>query len=182
MYYVGFSTATISASLILFQGFNTTSASTILSLLDGFIVTFLGVHLLNISRTDADDAVSVLSNRHSLENGIADTRLSSRLSNEGWPSTPHAIGLNGAPGHMRRSSRGSVQRNSLGNVTLFDGDMALGELREEDEDASDEESNERTRLNPSKKKVQHRGLEIDAGRTSGSRNHSRSPDGGRLPL
>ncbi|GJJ10624.1 hypothetical protein Clacol_004851 [Clathrus columnatus] len=184
MYYVCFSTATISASLILFQGFNTTSGAVTLSLLDGFIVTFLGVHLLNISRTDADDTEgSIPSRRHSLEHGILDPRsLTSRLSNDGWPATPHAIGLNGAPGHTRRSSRGSIQRNGLGggNVTLFDGDMPLGELREED-DISDEETNERTQLNPSKKALP-RIPERDAiGRTSGSRNHSRNQSGERLP-
>src|SRR5882757_7983234 len=50
MYYVGFSTATIVASLILFQGFNTTDGTNTVTLLAGFIVTFLGVHLLNLSR------------------------------------------------------------------------------------------------------------------------------------
>ena len=49
MYYVGFSSATIVASLILFQGFNTTDITNTLSLLVGFIVTFLGIHLLNTS-------------------------------------------------------------------------------------------------------------------------------------
>ena len=42
-------TATITASLILFQGFNTTSGTMTLSFLVGFIVTFLGVHLLDFS-------------------------------------------------------------------------------------------------------------------------------------
>lgn len=199
MYYVCFSTATISASLILFQGFNTTSGSNTVSLIDGFIVTFLGVHLLNISRTDADDAdESYVSVRHSLENGVLDPRApASRLSNEGWPSTPHAIGLNGAPGHMRRGSRG--QRNSVGgSVTLFDGDMVLGDLHEEEVEMegggagelSDEETNERTQLNPSKKAKgklpgggQFRSLEFGNGNgrpTSGSRNHSRNTSLERL--
>lgn len=51
MYYVGFSTATIVASIILFQGLNTDDPANSLSLLAGFITTFLGVHLLELSRT-----------------------------------------------------------------------------------------------------------------------------------
>ena len=51
MYYVGFSTATIVASIILFQGLNTDDPANSLSLLAGFIPTFLGVHLLELSRT-----------------------------------------------------------------------------------------------------------------------------------
>ena len=49
-------TATIAASLILFQGFNTTSGTTTLLLLVGFIVMFLGVHLLDFSRKAQDVA------------------------------------------------------------------------------------------------------------------------------
>ncbi|RPD82248.1 DUF803-domain-containing protein [Lentinus tigrinus ALCF2SS1-7] len=51
MYYVGFSTATIVASIILFQGLNTDDPANSISLLAGFITTFLGVHLLELSRT-----------------------------------------------------------------------------------------------------------------------------------
>ncbi|KAI0756297.1 magnesium transporter [Daedaleopsis nitida] len=51
MYYVGFSTATIVASIILFQGINTDDPANTISLLAGFITTFLGVHLLELSRT-----------------------------------------------------------------------------------------------------------------------------------
>ncbi|KAI0778769.1 DUF803-domain-containing protein [Trametes elegans] len=51
MYYVGFSTATIVASIILFQGINTDDPANSLSLLAGFVTTFLGVHLLELSRS-----------------------------------------------------------------------------------------------------------------------------------
>ena len=50
MYYVGFSTCTIVASIILFQGLNTDDPTNTLALLAGFITTFLGVHLLELSR------------------------------------------------------------------------------------------------------------------------------------
>ncbi|KAF7316459.1 hypothetical protein MIND_00164900 [Mycena indigotica] len=53
LYYVGFCTATIVASLILFKGFNTTSPANTISLLCGFIITFLGVHILNIALLDS---------------------------------------------------------------------------------------------------------------------------------
>ena len=53
MYYVGFSTCTIVASIILFQGLNTDDPTNTLALLAGFITTFLGVHLLELSRAPA---------------------------------------------------------------------------------------------------------------------------------
>lgn len=52
LYYVTFTTATLCASFILFSGFNTTDTVNTLSLLCGFLVTFTGVYLLNLSRTD----------------------------------------------------------------------------------------------------------------------------------
>lgn len=50
MYYVFFSTATIIASLVLFQGLGTPGAKDSFSLLCGFLVIFMGVYLLNLSR------------------------------------------------------------------------------------------------------------------------------------
>jgi len=52
LYYVTFTTATLCASFILFSGFNTTDTVNTLSLLCGFLVTFTGVYLLNLSRSD----------------------------------------------------------------------------------------------------------------------------------
>lgn len=52
MYYVTFTTATLCASFILYSGFNTTDPINTLSLLCGFLVTFTGVYLLNLSRSD----------------------------------------------------------------------------------------------------------------------------------
>ncbi|CAK7273656.1 hypothetical protein SEPCBS119000_005771 [Sporothrix epigloea] len=54
LYYVTFATATLCASFILFSGFNTTDAINTLSLICGFLVTFAGVYLLNLSRTDPE--------------------------------------------------------------------------------------------------------------------------------
>lgn len=153
MYYVGFSSATIVASLILFQGFNTTDGTNTLSLLCGFIVTFLGVHLLNLSRkTDGE-------HHSALESGIMNPRLSlqGRMSIDGWN------GVAGTP-------LGAHHQNSLGRThgtTIFDEDevngMALSELPEVDEEDFDD-ADERTRLR----------YPQDSRRV-GSRSHSNSP-------
>ncbi|KAJ7910868.1 magnesium transporter NIPA-domain-containing protein [Mycena leptocephala] len=84
IYYVGFCTATIVASLILFKGFNTTSASNTVSLLCGFIVTFLGVHVLNLAMLD-ESAAAAASN------------VSLRGGASPWTR-----------GHARRNSSGSL--------------------------------------------------------------------------
>ena len=89
MYYVGFSSATIVASLILFQGFNTTDATSIMSLIAGFIVTFLGVHLLNLSRVSEPPLDHPNGEAHShsaLAGGLMNPRLSlqGRMSLERW--------------------------------------------------------------------------------------------------
>lgn len=141
MYYVGFSSATIVASLILFQGFNTTDSSNTLSLLCGFIVTFLGVHLLNLSRKSADGE-----HHSALDSGIINPRLSlqGRMSIDGWN------GVAGTPlgAHHRDGRRGSLGRSH--GTTIFDqdavnGGMALSELPEAEEDDYDD-ADERTRL------------------------------------
>ena len=153
MYYVGFSTATVVASLILFQGFNTTDASDTLSLLCGFVITFLGVHLLNISRKPEPPLDQ---NGHTvLEGGLLNPRLSlqGRPSLDGWNDT--RIGPAPSPrGHGRRSSMYRKQ-----TTTLFDAfeerepgvtdSVGLHRLREDDSEAEDDDilhADERTRL------------------------------------
>ncbi|KAJ7598459.1 DUF803-domain-containing protein [Mycena floridula] len=144
MYYVGFSTATITASLILFQGFNTTDATNTVSLIAGFVVIFLGVHLLNISRIPEDPP---LDGHTALQAGIMNPRLSlqGRLSIDGWhgisvvePRSGHSRGLSwGEPrtprsggydrvgyeprtprsgGHGRRSALYHAQSSTLFNA------------------------------------------------------------------
>ena len=85
MYYVGFSTATIVASVILFQGFNTDDPANSISLLTGFVTTFLGVHLLEISRKP-DPAAVPHAHHSALESGLMHPRLSihGRMSIDGW--------------------------------------------------------------------------------------------------
>ena len=168
MYYVGFSTATVVSSLILFQGFNTTDATNTLSLLSGFVVTFLGVHLLNLSRQSEPP----LDGHTALEGGLMNPRLSlqGRASVDGWRDT--RIGPAPLPRHGRRSSLYQNQSS-----TLFDafeeqgvagtenvGLKRLGEAEDEDED-----------LNASETTHLRKGGVPNGGRQGGSRSHSPSP-------
>jgi len=153
MYYVGFSSATAVASIILFQGFQTTHATDAVSLLCGFAVTFLGVHLLNLSRRDDQGRPG----HSALDGGLFNPQLgiSGRMSLEGWNGV--AESASAAPparrGHSRGNS-GSRYRNQP--TTLFNAyeegleptpapdNVALHSLNEEDE--SEEEVDERTQL------------------------------------
>ncbi|TFK83164.1 DUF803-domain-containing protein [Polyporus arcularius HHB13444] len=153
MYYVGFSTATIIASVILFQGFNTDDPANSISLLAGFLVTFLGVHLLEISRKP-DPAAAPHPHHSALESGLMHPRLSiqGRMSIDGWngaANTPIGGTMPFSPAHGRRSS---LYRNQ--SQTLFqafeddeDGDadgLGLDTLHEAEDDEL--EADERTAL------------------------------------
>lgn len=165
MYYVGFSSSTILASLILYQGFNTTDGTNTITLLAGFVVTFLGVHLLNLSRKP-EPPHGGENGRASLEHGLMNPRRSlQRMSMDGWSGGPLETGVQG---HGRQSSMYRAQTNTLFDsfeeddptaVPLSARPAPLAELPEEedddeedsdeeDEDEEDEESaDERTRLN-----------------------------------
>ncbi|KAG6873905.1 hypothetical protein C0995_009685 [Termitomyces sp. Mi166 len=172
MYFVGFTSATITASLILFQGFNTTGATNTVSLLCGFSVTYLGVHILNLSRTTEP----ALGEHSTLEGGLMNPRLSlqGRLSLDGWNGDARV----GAP-PRGPSRRGSHFRNQ--SATLFNAfdehegpseAVGLEQLREEQsDDEYDESADERTRLKRDESKQQLNGN----GRQSGSRSQSHSP-------
>lgn len=180
MYYVCFSTATIVASLILFQGFETTEASDTLSLLAGFIVTFLGVHLLNISRKP--DPVELDGHHSALESGIMNPRMSlqGRMSIDGWNGAAGTElgGTSTVPGHGRRSSLYRSQTTTLFNA--FEEEeghesVALSKLPEEaddDDDEYDEDADERTHL----RTQDRRNMEWERDRRrQGSRSNSHSP-------
>ncbi|KAJ7096034.1 magnesium transporter NIPA-domain-containing protein [Mycena epipterygia] len=145
LYYVGFCSATIVASLILFQGFNTTDATNTVSLICGFIVTFLGVHILNLSMLEESAQASA-----DIPGGVT---LEGRLSLDGWHGIQRnsMMGMPSPRGHGRRSSLYRAQSSTL--FTAFDAESAAGEsvglhrLREEDEEEEwDEDANERTAL------------------------------------
>jgi len=128
IYYVGFSSATIVASLILFQGFDTTDASNTISLITGFLTTFLGVHLLNHSRVEIQP-----SERHSDVydqmplSGVFQPRLSLSLE------SPRVSTSSQTFGHGRRSSAYRIFDADTDN------DVQLRTLREEDEEDVDDE-------------------------------------------
>ncbi|KAG2071489.1 DUF803-domain-containing protein [Suillus decipiens] len=169
MYYVGFSTATIVASLILFQGFNTTDGTNTVTLLAGFIVTFLGVHLLNLSRKS--DPPNMPNGHSTLESGLMNPRISlqGRMSHDGWGglSEVQPDGALQSSGHGRRSSLYRAQSTALFNA--FEDETAdnvpLSQLRESEEEYEyDSDVDERTRLH-SERPI----------RPSISRSHSNSP-------
>ncbi|KAL4947729.1 magnesium transporter [Aspergillus filifer] len=51
MYYVGFTTCTLSASIIFYQGLNTSDWTSIISMMCGFLLNFTGISLLTLSKT-----------------------------------------------------------------------------------------------------------------------------------
>ncbi|GAA6044020.1 hypothetical protein JCM8097_004304 [Rhodosporidiobolus ruineniae] len=78
-YFVGFSTCTLVASIILFHGLNTSGGSNTLSLLCGLYIISLGVYLLNLSRSENESAAS---RRHSVH-GTRHSLLGSEARNGG---------------------------------------------------------------------------------------------------
>ncbi|KAJ7830302.1 DUF803-domain-containing protein [Mycena olivaceomarginata] len=171
IYYVGFCTATIVASLILFKGFNTTSFADTVSLLSGFVVTFLGVHVLNLA---------MLSERAAKEEG--EEGLGGVSLDGGSPWNHH--------GHARRDS--GSRRTSLNALrTPLFGAFAIGaesgadaegetlgmrlledvyELEEgEGDEDEDEDADEQT------------GLRAGAGSRGGSSRSSRATSRSPLP-
>ncbi|KAJ3998096.1 DUF803-domain-containing protein [Lentinula boryana] len=150
MYYVGFTSATIVASLILFQGFNTDNTASAVSLLCGFAVTFLGVHVLDISRRANDELedrlIQPLRSSVPGESGFFLPRqsLGDRTSLDRWDGR-NTTAARSNPSHHRRTS----------STNLFDTELnqGVGErvplagLREEDE--WEMEGGERIRRLPS---------------------------------
>ncbi|KAJ7249447.1 magnesium transporter NIPA-domain-containing protein [Mycena rebaudengoi] len=113
--------ATIVASLILFEGFDTTDATNTFSLVCGFIVTFLGVHVLNLSMLE-ESAIQA----DDLETGGGVT-LEGRLSIDGWHGIRRDPPLTPRSAHGRRSSLYRAQDHASGE------NVGLSRLREEDD-------------------------------------------------
>ncbi|KAH9989204.1 magnesium transporter NIPA-domain-containing protein [Russula vinacea] len=131
LYYVCFSTATIVASLILFQGINTDDPVNTVSLI--------------LSRKPA------VTGHNALEHGILNPRLSlqGRTSIDGWPTSAAAV--TSSPGlhfgHARRSSRTPIFDAFEDAPDGSEHALGLQSLREEDaEDDELEAATERTRL------------------------------------
>jgi hypothetical protein len=122
LYYVTFTTCTLTASFLLFQGFNTTSAVNTISLLCGFLIIFSGVYLLNLSRDDPNG------NRH-LGSSFTDGAPSDAIS--GFPTRRS----------MQARRSGELQEFLSGNhgiqapdqtALMHDFDVELGDLTEDE--------------------------------------------------
>lgn len=94
LYYVTFTTATLCASFILFKGFNTTETVNTLSLICGFLVTFTGVYLLNLSRSDPNGTKS-LARRNGGDTTGTDmiSSIQTRMSMEARRSQSHRMSI-----------------------------------------------------------------------------------------
>ncbi|KAL8419561.1 hypothetical protein RB594_002675 [Gaeumannomyces avenae] len=116
LYYVTFTTATLCASSILFSGFNTTDPVGTLSLLCGFLVTFTGVYLLNLSRTDPTGMLLVNGQGGADSTGTdMVSSIQTRMSMEARQSTGH-----------RRMSIGSNAADRQGLIRAYDEEEAAG--------------------------------------------------------
>ncbi|KAK4639264.1 hypothetical protein QC762_706720 [Podospora pseudocomata] len=116
LYYVTFTTATLIASFILFQGFNTTDTVNTLSLLCGFLVTFTGVYLLNLSRTDPS-GTKTLARRSGGDSTGTDmiSSIQTRMSMEARRSQSHRMSV---------GSRTGGDRDGL--IRAYDEEAGLG--------------------------------------------------------
>ncbi len=130
LYYVTFTTATLCASFILFGGFNTTDTVNTLSLICGFLVTFTGVYLLNLSRTDPN-GMRMISGRGGADATGTDmvSSIQTRISMEARRSFgPHRLSIGSNNGDRQGLIRAYDEEEAAG-FGLTD----LAEDSEEDE-------------------------------------------------
>lgn len=139
LYYVTFTTATLCASFILFKGFNTTEAVNTLSLLCGFLVTFTGVYLLNLSRTDPN-GTKMLARRNGGDATGTDmiSSIQTRMSMEARRSQSHRMSI----GSNRVGDR-------EGLIRAYDEEEAAGFGLTDLAEDTDEEDDPRSPMIPS---------------------------------
>lgn len=130
LYYVTFTTATLCASSILFSGFNTTDAVGTLSLLSGFLVTFTGVYLLNLSRTDPNGT------RMSTRSGAADAIGTDMVSSIQTRMSMEARRSFGPSGH-RRSISGQDRQGLIRAYDEEEAGFGLTDLTEDSDDGDE---------------------------------------------
>ncbi|KAM0793672.1 hypothetical protein ACM66B_001101 [Microbotryomycetes sp. NB124-2] len=165
-YFVGFSTCTLIASVILFHGLNTDGGANTVSLLCGLFVISMGVYLLNLSRSENENSGP---NKHGLlDSGIMGQRasMSNRLSiaSDGNGAASDATvrrsttmfrqggALSGGieplfdydPSHQNGASSFQHQQNGHRDHHV-QMDRFTDTDEEEDEDLGDEEANRRWR-------------------------------------
>ncbi|KXX79080.1 putative magnesium transporter NIPA3 [Madurella mycetomatis] len=139
LYYVTFTTATLCASFILFKGFNTTEAVNTLSLICGFLVTFTGVYLLNLSRTDPN-GTKMLARRNGGDATGTDmiSSIQTRMSMEARRSQSHRMSI----GSNRVGDR-------EGLIRAYDEEEAAGFGLTDLAEDTDEEDDPRSPMIPS---------------------------------
>lgn len=122
---------TLCASFILFGGFNTTDTVNTISLLCGFLVTFTGVYLLNLSRSDPNGHKYVAGRGGDDATGTdmistIQTRLSMQARRSGDP---------------HRMSIGSRHGDTTGLMRAYDeeagAEFGLTDLADESDDEND---------------------------------------------
>lgn len=160
----------------MFQGFNTDDPAKSISLLAGFLITFLGVHLLEISRQPDEQAVG----HSALEGGLMNPRLSiqGRMSIDGWNGTAGtAIGaVPSNQGHVRRGSAYRAQTifNALEDEDEAVDSVGLARLPEaEGEYDDDDEIDERTHLRSDGRRLVQDGARSDSHSPRGSQGDPR---------
>jgi hypothetical protein len=139
LYYVTFTSATLCASFILFKGFNTTETVNTLSLICGFLVTFTGVYLLNLSRSDPD-GTKTLARRTNGDSTGTDmiSSIQTRMSMEARRSQSHRM----STGSNRPSDREGLIRS-------YDEEEAAGFGLTDLAEDTDEEDDPRSPMIPS---------------------------------
>ncbi|GAM90724.1 hypothetical protein ANO11243_087690 [Dothideomycetidae sp. 11243] len=146
LYYVTFTTCTLTASFILFKGFNTYNAVNTISLLCGFLVIFSGVYLLNLSREDPNGTRHMMasgSSKYDMDgiptDGMAAplTRLSMQARRSG-DSHRRSGSLNFSPDTARRSQERLMHNYDMERQSMDR--YGLSDLAEDEEDDDDEGS------------------------------------------
>ncbi|KAK4235499.1 hypothetical protein C8A03DRAFT_36644 [Achaetomium macrosporum] len=139
LYYVTFTTATLCASFILFKGFNTTETVNTLSLICGFLVTFTGVYLLNLSRTDPNGTKSLARrNNGDITGTDMVSSIQTRMSMEARRSQGHRMSI----GSNRAGDR-------EGLIRAYDEEEATGFGLTDLTEDTDEEDDPRSPMIPS---------------------------------
>ncbi|PPJ61343.1 hypothetical protein CBER1_09599 [Cercospora berteroae] len=191
LYYVTFTTCTLTASFIMFRGFNTSDAVNTISLLCGFLTIFTGVYLLNLSREDPDGINAGIKpardgrgEYHDVDGIPTDgltglqTRLSmqSRRSGEhrrsnSWSLRSPSIPTRAEFGHAN-GGRGAEQQHMLHSYDIEAN--ALGDLVEDsDEDTTNGSNQKRTSFDNGR---------TPNGETTSLFNQPRKPSSGNVNL
>ncbi|KAJ3336319.1 hypothetical protein HDU93_003095, partial [Gonapodya sp. JEL0774] len=144
VYYVTFTTATISASVILFQGFYDTDTVQLVSIFCGFITIFTGVFLLNSTRgstaqlhKDVEDAPGAGGGGGSVTGSPYRPRSNSNSHSNGMGSAngglgvPYSTSQRTPSGQLRQATLSRAVAAARANARSGSADPAAAPLLEE---------------------------------------------------